>query len=154
MGDNGSPWAVHLRAARNALAERNVRAAVRAWDDAHLAAVGSARWEGLIEVGDIALRIGGTDGRRGDAEATARKAYFAALFRARQRDSLEGVLRTAQAFAELGDGQVVEECLGLAELMAADRGDAEGRVRAVAARLASPAMLADRDRALTGAVAS
>lgn len=124
-----APWATHVRAAYDALAQGHVEAATRAWDEAHLAAVGSTRWEGLIEVGDAHLRIGEVSGRRHAAEATARKAYFAALYRACHRDSFDGVLRAAAAFADLGDREVVEECVGLAELLATDD-DARARVRA------------------------
>ena len=129
-----APWTSHLGAVREALAQKNLGAAVRAWEQAHLAAVGSWRWEGLIEVGDVYLRIGDASGARKASEATARKAYFAALFRACQRDSCEGILRIAQAFADLGDRQVVEECVGLAELVAPDD-EARVEVRAVAAQL-------------------
>lgn len=115
--DAEAPWAAALRAAESALAERDLRAAVQHWDAAHLAAVGSLSWEGLIEVGDAYLRIGRASGLRETTVATTRRAYFAGLFRACQKDSLEGILRTARAFAGLGDAQVVEECLGLAELL-------------------------------------
>jgi hypothetical protein len=123
-----APWAASLRAAESALAQRNLRAAVQAWDAAHLAAVGSLSWEGLIEVGDTYLRIGQASGLRDTTLATTRRAYFAALFRACQKDSLEGILRTAQAFAGLGDAHVVEECVGLAELLAAGDPVAQSRV--------------------------
>jgi hypothetical protein len=126
------PWAAHLRLAEAALAERNLRAAVRAWDAAHLAAVGSLSWEGLIEVGDAYLRIGEVSGLRDTTLATARRAYFAGLFRACQKGSLEGVLRTAEAFTRLGDTQVVDECVGLANLLASDDPAARARVTAFA----------------------
>src|SRR2546426_11941578 len=80
-------WAAHLRAAEQALARRNLRATVRAWDAAHLAAVGSLHWEGLIEVGDAYLRIGQESGLPDATLATVRRVYFAALFRACQKDS-------------------------------------------------------------------
>lgn len=128
--DGEVPWAEPIRMAREALARQNVGAAVRAWEAAHLAAVGSARWEGLVDVGDTYLRIGDASGARQSAESTARRAYFAALFRACQQDSFEGVLRVAAAFADLGDRQVVEECAGLADLLAADDRD-QARLRAV-----------------------
>src|SRR5437867_1202317 len=79
---------------------------------------GSLHWEGLIEVGDAYLRIGQDSGLPDATLATARRVYFAALFRACQKDSLDGILRVADAFARLGDGQVVEECVTLARLLA------------------------------------
>jgi inactivated superfamily I helicase len=136
--DGLAPWSTPIRAAYQALLQRDVKAARQAWEEAHLAAVGSARWDGLIEVGDAYLRIGLASGSREAAEATARKAYFAALFRACQKESFDGILRTAEAFAALGDRQVVEECTGLAELLAPDD-NARGRVRGLLARFAVPA---------------
>jgi len=121
-------WAGPLRAADAALAQGNVQGAVRAWDVAHLAAAGSLQWDGLIEVGDLYLRIGEAAGRRDTTVATSRRAYFAALFRACQAESLEGILRVADAFARLGDAQIVEECLTLARLQAADDDTARARV--------------------------
>lgn len=131
-----SPWAVPLRAAFEALAQRDLGAAVRAWDDAHLAALGSSRWEGLLEVGDAYLRIGQTLGSRWASEPTARKAYSAALSRACQRPSFDGVLRIAHAFADLGDRQAVDECVSLAQLLADDDGARE-RVQAFLGRVSS-----------------
>ena len=136
--ESPASWSVPIQATYQALVRRDVQAARRAWEEAHLAAVGSARWDGLIEVGDAYLRIGLAAGSREAAEATARKAYFAALFRACQKESFDGILRTAEAFAALGDRQVVEECTGLAELLAPDD-DARGRVRGLVARFAVPA---------------
>lgn len=136
VSPGGPPWVVHLRAVDHALARKNVRAAKQAWEDAHLAAVGSWRWDGLIEVGDACLRIGDLEDARPAAEPTARKAYFAALFRACQKESFVGILRTAEAFLELGDEPVVEECLSLAEVLAGDDAEARARVRAFTARTA------------------
>lgn len=136
--DGLAPWSAPIQTAYQALVQRDVKAARHAWEEAHLAAVGSARWDGLIEVGDAYLRIGLASGSREAAEATARKAYFAALFRACQKESFDGILRTAEAFAALGDRQVVEECTGLAELLAPDE-DARSRVRSLLARFAVPA---------------
>jgi hypothetical protein len=121
-------WAGPLRAADEALAQGNVQGAVQAWDAAHLAAAGSLQWDGLVEVGDLYLRIGEASGSRDTTLATTRRAYFAALFRACQTESLEGILRVADAFARLGDAQVVEECLTLARLQAGDDDAARGRV--------------------------
>ncbi len=113
-----APWAAHIREMDEALAKKNLNAALRAWDDAYLAAIGSRFWEGMIEVGDASLRIGAVAGLGKAAQATARRSYLAALFRARQLASLEGVLRTAEAFAALGDDEVVEQCLRIAENLA------------------------------------
>lgn len=113
-----SPWSAHLDALDGALARSDVEGAWRAWENAHLAAVESLGWEGLIEAGRACLRIGSATGGRSAAEPVARRAYFAALYRACRENSFEGILRAAEAFDDLGDREVVEECLGLAELRA------------------------------------
>ena len=113
-----------------ALGQRDIDEAQRAWESAHLAAVESPSWEGLIATGEASLRIGDATAGRTVAELSARRAYFAALYRACRANSFEGILRAAEAFDELGDREVVEECLGLAELQA----DGEQTRRRVAAR--------------------
>jgi hypothetical protein len=133
------PWVAPLRAVDEALARQNVSAAERLWHDAYGHAVASRRWDGMVAVGDASLRIGQIAGRRAAAETRARQAYLAALFRARQQQAVEGALRTAQAFADLGDREVAEQCLRVARDLTAHSGDAEAdaRVRALAGRLAA-----------------
>src|SRR5262249_53488868 len=75
-------WRDHVRAVDRALGKRDVESAQRAWESAHLAAVESLSWEGLLAAGEACLRIGGTIGARTTAEPVARRAYFAALYRA------------------------------------------------------------------------
>jgi hypothetical protein len=99
-----------------ALGRRDADGARQAWERAHLAAVESPSWDGLIEAGRACLRIGNSIGSRPAAEPAARRAFFAALYRACRENSLEGILRAAKAFHELGDREAVEECLGLVEL--------------------------------------
>jgi hypothetical protein len=73
-------------------------------------------WERAMQIGDEARQ-------RGDVPA-ARRAYVAALFRARGERSLPGVLDAAERFAALGDRDVVEHALGMAApLGGADRDD-------------------------------
>jgi hypothetical protein len=130
-------WTPYLRAVDRAVGQDYATGAVQAWYDAHTAAVRSLRWEGLLAVGDASLRIA-TMPRLGRAfEAKARQVYLAALFRARDQGSLDGVLRTAEAFAMLGDGDVVEQCLRVADDLTRRANDPEARerVRTVAALL-------------------
>jgi hypothetical protein len=105
----------------------------RARETAPLPAVESLSWEDLIAIGDAGLQRAGA-GARSSAEPAARRVYFAALYRACRAESLEGILRAAEAFADLGDGDVVEECLGLAELKV-DSEEARRRVSALVQRL-------------------
>ena len=124
-----APWMTHLRQVDDALAKRDVGAAERSWRDAYAAAVASRRWEGMIEVGDVARRIGEVTGDRATADARARRAYLPALFQARQAKLLDGVLRTAEAFSSLGDRQAVAQCLRIAEHLAAEARDPQARER-------------------------
>ncbi|MBI4240386.1 MAG: hypothetical protein HY613_01610 [Candidatus Rokubacteria bacterium] len=129
-------WTGHLRRMEEALGQQNVSAAVRAWHDAYVAGLGSRGWEGLVEVADAYLRIGEVPGFRKASEAKARQIYLTAFFRARQQGSLDGVLRTAEAFAALGDREVAEQALSLAQRLAAQTQDehAQQRVRAATER--------------------
>jgi len=130
------PWSTSLAAVSDALAAKNVGAADRAWRDAYGAALGSRTWVGMAEVGDAALRIGDVARLRKPYEAKARQAYLTALFRARSQGSLNGVLRIAQAFEALGDREVVEQCIRIAERVAMQAHDVDGpaRVKAFATR--------------------
>ncbi len=140
-----APWTAHLQRVDAALAASNVSTAERAWHDAYAEALRSRRWEGLLEAGDAYLRIGKVANGRTAAQAQARRAYLTALFRARNEGSLDGVLHTVEAFAALGDHEVAEQGLRIAERLAEKSPDAHARerVRAVADRLAARVLAAE-----------
>ncbi len=119
-----------------ALAQKKVNAAVRAWDEAYRAAVPSGRWEDLVAVADGYRRVGEVGGRQGAFDAKAREIYLSALFRAREQDSLDGVLSAGQGLAALGDRQGVEQSLRIAELMTAGDPEAQADLRAFTERFA------------------
>ena len=129
-----APWAPHLHAVEEALAQQNVSRAVHAWRDAYGAALGSRRWDGALAVGDAYLKIGDAGNFRRSAEATARRSYLAALMLARHAESLDGVLRAGAAFQGLGDRDVVEQAASIAVAMAPDltRGAVRSRIRELA----------------------
>ncbi len=133
-----APWRAHLRAVDDALGRQDVGGAERAWHAGFGVALGSRAWEGMLEVGHASLRIGDVTGIRKTAAARARDLYLAALFRARQHGSLDGVLRAAEAFAVLGDREVATQSIRIAEGLAAQDRDprARERVRELGARLA------------------
>ncbi|OLD77184.1 MAG: hypothetical protein AUG87_05575 [Candidatus Rokubacteria bacterium 13_1_20CM_4_70_14] len=138
------PWTEHIHAMDQALTERNATTAVRAWRNAYAAALATPGWRGLVEVAAGSLRIGAIPGFGKASEARARETYWLALFRARQQGSLNGVLDAAEAFGALGDGAMVEQCLRVAEGLAAlhsDKGAAD-RVRALAATIAERSTVA------------
>lgn len=113
-------WAAYLEMVDAALAQHDVRTAVRAWREAHAAALRTRAWRPLAEVGDAVIRIGRADGYRPGYVAQARETYMAALVRARAGRSVEGVLRVAESFAALGDLHVVDQCLSIAEGLGAN----------------------------------
>ncbi len=116
--DREAPWRVHIRRVDEAVAQRNAIAADLAWHDAYAVALGSRRWDAMVEVGDACLRAGEVAGSLKAAEAEARQAYFTALVRALNDTSLDGALRVAEAFAALADREVEEQCLRIAERLA------------------------------------
>jgi hypothetical protein len=134
---SNSPWAIHIQRMDDALARKDVGGAEMEWHSAYVEAISSRGWEGLIEVGNAYLRTGELAKGRLPAEAEARRLYLAGLFRARNQDSLGGVLQATEAFAALGDREVAAHGIRIAEDLA-ERQDTPGagtQVRAFAARL-------------------
>jgi hypothetical protein len=87
---------------------------MNAWQPAHGAAMRDRRWEGLVEVGDARLRIERAAGVERNGKEQARVVYLMALFRARDERSVPGLLRVATAFAKLGDREVAERAVRIA----------------------------------------
>ena len=103
-------WHEGVAAVDSALAANDLTGASVAWQRAYVAALQDrGHWEGLIEVADARLRIGRQDRLEGMATARARELYLAALFRARQHSSAQGVLRAGAAFEALGDREVAAQ---------------------------------------------
>ncbi len=138
-GNSDAPWANHIRTLDDALAKKNISAAERALHQAYLAALGSRHWEGMVEVGDATLRVGEVSGYRKVSEAKARRMYLQAFVRARQQGSIDGLLRTAEAFSALGDREVADQGIRLVERLAEQARDTEARdrVRVFRERLAA-----------------
>ncbi len=106
---------VHIRNVHEALAKNDISGAEWAWHYANVAGLRSGSWKSMIEVGDAALCIGKAAGFRQGSADRARESYFVALIRARLQQSNGGLRRTAQAFAALGDGEAVDQCLLIAK---------------------------------------
>jgi hypothetical protein len=130
------PWARHLAVVDHAVAEGNVRGAVAAWHEAYAAVLGARRWEGYADVADAWLRVGGTFNAAVPSRVRARELYLTAFLRARQAGSLDGVLRAAKAFGDLGDTGVMQQALRVADGLARDEA-ARIRVGHLRARLSS-----------------
>jgi hypothetical protein len=143
-------WQAELLKVEEALARGDVAAAERQWRDAYAAALRSRHWQGMVATGDTYRVLGARAGFHAAAVAKAREAYLAALFRARAEGSIDGVLRTAERFAELGDRAVVEQCIHVARQIAARSRDpqADEHVRAFTERWAADAQGIDH-RGLT-----
>jgi hypothetical protein len=146
-----APTAWHASLARmdSAIARGHVVAAAARWRDAHRHARRSGQWEPLIDVGNGSRRLGRAAGGERTADALARDAYMSALLRARRAESLEGVLRVAEAFAELGDRDVVEQCVRVAHVLAARAADpvAVEQVKRFSDRWAARTLEVERGRA-------
>ena len=129
-------WQAQLDRVDEALGRNDQAQALLLWREAYAAALRSRHWQGLVAVGDTYRRLGARGGFEKAAVAKARQPYLVALFRARQEGSVDGVLRVADAFAELGDDAVVQQCLAIARATAAQAHDARAtdRVRAFAER--------------------
>lgn len=118
-----------------ALDRGDVVTAVRATEAAHRRATRDRSWQSLIEVGDAYSRIAGRTERPEAATQKALDSYQAALNSARRAKSLDGVLRAAEAFGQLGDAEHVELSLHIARALAGSDAEAIDDVRAVAGRL-------------------
>lgn len=127
-------WRPLLAEAEAALAAGDVQGAVARWREARRRAMAAPTWEGLLDVGAAYRSLGDTAGFAQDATATARRLFLAAMFRARREGSLEGVLRAAEAFADLGDHEMVVACLGAAQALAGKNPALQARVLAAADR--------------------
>ena len=128
-------WTAPLQRMDEALAAGDIRLAERAWHDAYGQALGGRHWEGMVEAGDATLRIRAVAKAQRLAAPTARQAYLTALVRARGQGSVDGVLRTAEAFARLGDGEVVEQALRVARDLGGVHPEVEARVRGLVDQL-------------------
>ena len=134
--DDGA-WRAHLDAVEKELEHGHIDVAVRVWHDAYGAALKSRSWESMIAVGDAFRAIGRASGTVRGARMNAREAYLIALIRARRDRSVDGALRSAEAFRELDDLALVEQCLHIAAQLAAGDEQAQQRVRETRQRWAA-----------------
>jgi hypothetical protein len=122
-------WRAYLDLVEKELERGHLDVAVRVWQDAYGAALGSGSWESMIAVGDAFVAIGRASGSPAGARMNAREAYLTALIRARRDRSVDGALRSAEAFRQIDDHAVVEQCFHVAALLAAGDEQALQRVR-------------------------
>jgi len=142
IGTDAQPgWQARLLKVEQAIASGDFATAESLWREAYAAALKSRHWEGVVAAGDTYRALGAQAGFRATSVEKARQAYLTALFRARSQGSLAGVLITAERFAELGDREVVEQCIRVARQVAAQSRDpyAEEHLRAFTERWAASA---------------
>ena len=126
---HGGLWRAYLDVFEKERVEGHLDVALRILYDAYGAALESRSWESMIAVGDAFMTAGRAPGSAAGARMNARQAYLTALIRARRDRSVEGALRSAEAFRQLADPDVVEQCLHIAGLLAAGDDAAQERVR-------------------------
>jgi hypothetical protein len=134
--DDG-PWRAYLDVVEKELEHGHVDVAVRVWQDAYGAALASRSWESMIAVGDAFMVIGRASGSARGARMNAREAYLTALIRARRDRSVDGAIRSAEAFRELDDRAAVEQCLYIAAQLASRDEQAQQKVREARQRWAA-----------------
>ena len=133
-------WKAHLHLVETELAAGHVDVAVRAWHDAYGAALENRSWESMIAVGDAFMKIGRAAGTPSGARMNAREAYLTALIRARRNHSVDGALRSGEAFAGLGERAIVEQSLYIAAQLATGDEQAQQRVGEARQRWAAPSV--------------
>jgi len=137
--DGTTLWVPLMAKMYGALSRGDLVNARRAWSGAEVAAVASLTWEALVEVGNATRRIGDAAGARGVTTPWARRSYLTAFFRAQRQGSLDGMLRSAEGFAVLGDRDLARKCLRGAEQLSRETRDSQAleRVRSYERRIAA-----------------
>lgn len=130
-------WRAYVDVVGKELERGHVDVAVRVWHDAYGAALASGSWESMIAVGDAFMAIGRASGSARGAQMNARQAYLSALIRARRDRSVDGVIRSAEAFRGLDDRAVGEQCLHIAAQLAGGDEQAQQKVREARQRWAT-----------------
>ncbi len=116
---NADSTAARISAVAEAAQRGDLSAAHEEWYAAYRLLRPTRDWHGMAALGDAAMNVAGASGSRQPWEGDARQAYLGALFRARAEQSLDGILRATEAFATLGDREVVAEGLRIADSVAA-----------------------------------
>ena len=101
--DNDGLWRGYLEDFERQREDGHPDMAIRALHDAYGAALQSRRWQAMIAVGDAFMVVDRAPGNTAGARIDARQAYLTALIRARRARSVEGALRSAEAFERLGE---------------------------------------------------
>jgi hypothetical protein len=109
-------WAQRIAIVDEALGRSDLSRAIYEWREAYSAALSSRRSDGLIAVGDRAIRIAERTGGSGFAR-DAREVYVHAAYRARAERSRDTVLGIAEVLEKLGDTERAEQVRRIAASM-------------------------------------
>ena len=107
--DSVPAWVQRIALVDEALGRADLSRAIYEWREAYGAAVRTGRSEGLIAVGDRAVRIAELGGGSGYFLTEARYVYVHAALRARAERSRDTILGIAQQFDKLGDTERAEQ---------------------------------------------
>jgi hypothetical protein len=111
-----------------------VGGAVAAWHEGYGIALRSRTWQGLVETGDAYLQIAEAGSFRASAKPMARQIYLKCADSREGAALVEGALRVATAFDALGDREVVDHCVKVAEGVACRQRDGAAMEQVAAAR--------------------
>jgi hypothetical protein len=89
----------------------------------------------LLAAGDATRWTADITRSEDGAETTAREIHRSELRRARQQESLDGVLQAAEALAAVGDPEGAKEGMRIAKALAGSDPEAQADVRATASRV-------------------
>lgn len=107
--DSSPAWVQRIALVDEALGRADVSLATYRWREAYGAALSSGHPEGLVAVGDRAIRIAELSSGSGYFRGEARYVYMHAAYRARGAGSRDMVLGIAERFANLGDVERAEQ---------------------------------------------
>ena len=107
--DSAPAWVGRIALVDEALGRADRSRAIYQWREAYGAAARSGRPEGLIAVGDRAIRIAEISGGSGYFVREARYVYLHAAHRAHAERSRDTILGIAERFEKLGDTERAEQ---------------------------------------------
>jgi hypothetical protein len=108
-------WVQRIALVDDAIERSQLSRAIYEWREAYGAANRRGGSEGLIAVGDRAVRLAELSDGSGYFLTEARFVYMQAAFRARAERSRDAILRIADAFEKLGDAERAGQVRRIAE---------------------------------------
>ncbi|SRR5712692_2447556 len=115
--ESAPAWVQRIALVDEALGRSDLSRAIYEWREAYGAALRNGRSEGLIAVGDRAIRIAERADASGYFLREAREVYVHAALRARAERSRNTILGIAELFEKLGDTERAEQVRRIAASM-------------------------------------